>query len=777
MSVSTQFQLGLELTKIFPIREVAGSVYNKVMNYARDLRKTGSDLVVEEDLAAIFGRGRLEASLELKFREEVLKDMDFIPIQHGSEIGVDTRPGPTLNRALREKDRYYLSAVVQLSLLGWFHKRADLAAALTECMRKRFTQKLPDSRPDPGYEGILGTLYACSSQTSNFPWNLYTQQVQAKLSAGFQQSISAGVHIRHPSLNTIPPHTLLAFMDYLYLVQAFPEERKIRVSNQNGLVPLVIWAHHLLSLTVVVRGIPGGDVRFGVDPSPQVSILWKSDYGGRYGLPADVSLLDSAMSVVLRVDRKDIKLHSISHYERHPVRDYGTTWLRRKFNSYCLISDDDPLFQEVVQLLVAMAIIVSKRLVHVHSRDGFSSLDPVKEKSSPSRTLEVDRWAIYEAAAALFSDIHFARKQIESYVSKIADTRILADVPQPSCLESYLKRRPETGVQGANKHTYTEAELDLLVLIILTFAIVPSLQDCAEMPISLSHHPLRRTKISKRLFTAEGHIPVDEADFFEVAAMLLAPEVLDIEKPESRDSFLISDFGWSLSLHNVGDNDPATVGIGRYCFKKGVPINVQTGERKYRMRDLGQGEHNIGFADSPLRILYDRGDSYLSRSAAIVSTRIVEYSTIADAFLLNLDYQLVDLTVKADEELTPDELYCMQHPQLTSGFRALYRSLWRVHIGPSCDHQPHPEHPLPLRMDMVTASALDWATEGTEEDPDGVAERIAICLTKGDRHMRWLAVQAAALSPVRQTMLRGDGCEECTVDVVARLPGKWIVVL
>ena len=777
MSLSTQFQIGVELTKIFPVRELAGGIYNKVMNYARDLRKTGSDLVVEEDLAAIFGRGRLEASLEMKFREEVLKDMDFIPVHHGSEIGLDTRPGPTLNRALREKDRYYFSTVVQLSLLGWFHGRADLAAALTECMRKRFAQKLPDSRPDPGFEGILGTLYACSSQTSNFPWTLYTQQVQAKLCAGFQQSISAGTDIRHPSLNTIPPHTLMAFMDYLYLVQAFPDNMKIRVSNQNGLVPLVIWAHYLLSLTVVIRGIPGGDVRFGVDPSPQVSILWKSDYGGRYGLPADVSLLDSTMSVVLRVDRSDIKLHSISHSERHPVRDYGTTWLRRKFNSYCLISDDDPLFQEVVQLLVAMAVTVSKRLVHAHSQDRLLPSDRVKVRSSPSRNLEIDRWAIYEAAAILFSDIHFERKQIESYVSKMVDTRILADVPRPSCLESYLKRKPETGVQGSNKHAYTEAELDLLVLIILTFATVPSLQGCAEMPISLSHRPGRRTTISKRLFITQGPIAVEEAEFFEVAALLLAPEVLDIEKPQFRDLFLISDFGWSLSLHNVGDNDPATAGIGRYCFKKGVPTNVQTGERKYKMRDIRQEERNIGFADSPLRHVYDRGEMYLSRSVATVSTRTEEYSTMADAFLLNLDYQLVDLTAKADEELTADELYCMQHPQMTSGFRALHRSLWRVHIGPSCDHQLDPEHPLPLRMDMVTTSALDWANEGTEDDPDGVPERIAVCLTKGDRHMRWLAVQEAALSPVRQTMLRGDGCEECTVDVVAGLPGKWIIVL
>ena len=71
-SMSSNFQLSLELTNVFPvgslIRDLGGSAYQQIMTLARDLRKSGSDLLVEEDLAAIFGRARIEADIEDQFR-------------------------------------------------------------------------------------------------------------------------------------------------------------------------------------------------------------------------------------------------------------------------------------------------------------------------------------------------------------------------------------------------------------------------------------------------------------------------------------------------------------------------------------------------------------------------------------------------------------------------------------------------------------------------------------------------------------------------------------
>jgi len=54
-----------------------------------------------------------------------------------------------------------------------------------------------------------------------------------------------------------------------------------------------------------------------------------------------------------------------------------------------------------------------------------------------------------------------------------------------------------------------------------------------------------------------------------------------------------------------------------------------------------------------------------------------------------------------------------------------------------------------LGVDAVAGAGLSWFFEEQEEIP----ERICICLVRGDRHARWLAVESAAMSKVRRTML------------------------
>ena len=64
MALTAGVQLSLELSKVFPIRTGAESVIRHLLQYARDLQKSGSDIVVEEDLAEVLGRGRINPSVE-----------------------------------------------------------------------------------------------------------------------------------------------------------------------------------------------------------------------------------------------------------------------------------------------------------------------------------------------------------------------------------------------------------------------------------------------------------------------------------------------------------------------------------------------------------------------------------------------------------------------------------------------------------------------------------------------------------------------------------------
>lgn len=132
MPFSTQVSFSVELSKSLPIRSVVSYSAESAVKLFRALRRSGSDFLVEEDLAAIFGRGKIEPSLEHEFRDAV-EIASFTPLYAESSTVLDAGLGPTLVRAL--KDRYYMALVIQLSFLVWMHKETTLATALVETMR------------------------------------------------------------------------------------------------------------------------------------------------------------------------------------------------------------------------------------------------------------------------------------------------------------------------------------------------------------------------------------------------------------------------------------------------------------------------------------------------------------------------------------------------------------------------------------------------------------------------------------------------------------------
>jgi len=231
MAFSTQFNLSVELATVFPVREAVAGGAESLVSLVRAMRRSGSDFLVEEDLAAIFGRGRIESSLESSFRDAV-KDASFTPLYANSVINLETA-GPTIGRALR--NRYYMSSVIQLSFLGWVHEESTLAMTLVECMRSRYSSEVEGSSPDPDYDGILKTLQVCSSQTSQYRW----EGLVALVESSFQRSAQWFRMSRNP-LKYLTPNLLLGAMDYFYLVQSLPEDRLVMVDSQSGLGPMII---------------------------------------------------------------------------------------------------------------------------------------------------------------------------------------------------------------------------------------------------------------------------------------------------------------------------------------------------------------------------------------------------------------------------------------------------------------------------------------------------------------------------------------------------------
>jgi hypothetical protein len=93
MPLTPQFSLSLELANILPIKSALTYTASTVVNLARELKRSGSDLLVEEDLAAIFGRAKIVTSVENHFKD-VVKIASIVPLHPDSDIILDAGPGP-----------------------------------------------------------------------------------------------------------------------------------------------------------------------------------------------------------------------------------------------------------------------------------------------------------------------------------------------------------------------------------------------------------------------------------------------------------------------------------------------------------------------------------------------------------------------------------------------------------------------------------------------------------------------------------------------------------
>ncbi|KAL8789500.1 MAG: hypothetical protein Q9213_001113 [Squamulea squamosa] len=268
---SNQFALTVELTRLLPhIGWAANKVGNAIRTRARELRHSGSDIVVEEDLANIFGRCIISPVFTSSFKTIVAKSSSNIPLLEG--IVLQGGPGPTVIRALQEPP--YFAMVAQLSLLVWTFNTDYLATAIADALRKRLegapSPSVWSSIPDRN--GILGTLKACESQTAAFNWNMMINAVSTTL----------GYRAEEARLD-FPRFVLQGLIDMFPMVQTLPTDRLIHIQTPvgqglvSGVSTLVVWAHHVLDLIVLVQprrneGKPTRNIRFGKPDLEQVYI-------------------------------------------------------------------------------------------------------------------------------------------------------------------------------------------------------------------------------------------------------------------------------------------------------------------------------------------------------------------------------------------------------------------------------------------------------------------------------------------------------------------------
>ncbi len=482
MSISRQFSLSLELSRIVPIRPVITYGTESLVNLFRALRRSGSDFLVEEDLAAIFGRMKVEPSLEQEFRG-VVKIASFTPLHAQSPIVLDAGPGPTLLRAL--KDRYYMALVIQLSFLVWMHEETTLATALVESMRSRYESGVQNATPDPDYDGILRTLQACSSQTSQYRWDNLVALVVSRFPASRQL-----FRMDHSPLKSLSPNLLLGAMDYFFLVQSLPEDRFVVVENQKGLVPIIIWGHCILGLSVLVNGSPDGDVIFGCTEGPQIVIKWSSaplnptnQFEDWVSAPM-IYLLDASHEVVLKTEPVDNESTRIEGQECHCLKGYGTTFLQRLFNKTNLVEDDDPIYAETANFTVAFALLLSRSM----RRDSISEAScGKKDIEIPAQCyLGTEPWRLFDSSMLLFTGIELDKRVISGFSEKLTGVSV-ADMTIPPGIRNYLEKpgHDQYTRDRITKDHFIE-DIKQIASWVLTFAQVVDVKSCADLVLRIA---------------------------------------------------------------------------------------------------------------------------------------------------------------------------------------------------------------------------------------------------------------------------------------------------
>jgi len=779
------FQLALELSSVFPVKELVSSAASQILIFARDLRKSGSDVVVEEDLAEVFGRGRVSSELEKKFKDAV-NIHTFTPLSKGSQMYLDSGPGPTLIRAFR--DRRYFATFITLSMLGYFHNREQLASMLAQSMTKRFEMKIEGASSDPGYEGIMNTMAACSSQSSAFAWTYYCGLVEERLKTSIPAYHYSTDYIR------VSPSLLLGAMDYLYLIQSLPEDRKMTVSNETGCITLIIWAHYILELTVVITDTPKGQIVFGNAKEPHVYISWskeKKDDAGELFWPLESD--DDDAEPTIRLHERDISIVltestpeperriSIITEERHPLCGYGVTYLRRVLNVDVITLDNDPIYEESVKLITALAIHVSRRLDrNLNFRNRLSTSTP-QASASRSWTL-LEKWRVMASAKLIFNGLSIDPTGVESYEKFLAETK-LDETTCPNSFSAFLKK-VKLGSSALSPAKRLLKQVQHLAKIVLIFAHINEIESCSDLPLILQSdqdHSLLSSSMTEILGGPGKRSAVEPQEIFHAVVCLLSSTVLDnrddMHKWSSRMGhflYLCSDFGWSVIMSTVKDEDPADIRPELVHVRKGTPTNEKTKERKLRIRD------GTGFTNKEYPDVYQlqRGPEYIPRTVATVSKRTEYWAVQSQEFELTLYYSVVPTPEWRQYQVTPFEAF--------TGCRAMQESLWQTFSTEDCEHGginhgtiQNPSIPIKLGPDAV--ALLGWSTAGEVLQP--WTERILIMLTRGERHIRWLAIIKATMgrgleARYREVMLRTKGCcEACALDQVASRPGRWTLIL
>ena len=682
---------------------------------------------------------------------------------------------------LRQPD--YLSTVIQISMLAYFHNRVHLATMISEMMSQRFDEQIPDSVPSPGQPVIENTLAVISSQTCAFGWSPYSQEIENRL----RQSIPNYCH--DPSHSSFSSSVLLGAIDLLCIVQSLPEDRKVSLSSESGCIPMILWAHYILGLTVVIELDAREALRFGTSDSSHLYIKWhgKQSEGGPISthppshlLEAEIALHERDMAVILEKAPDKDSLTRIRTEERHPIRSYGTDLLRRIFNHACIVANTDPIYPEVAETIIALAVTLSHRVIFngiVVPEDLWDSTDSQGQKKdrvvSKSKPEVIEVWRVLRVGSLMFEGIEIDANALREY-TEYYKSHAITEKTLPNSFAKFLSTE-RLGYDDLLPARTLLNKIGFMVKVLIALSHISDIKRCSALPLLYDYRAIRciDNEIMHALQSIDYKLELQPCDTYYLVVSLFSTN--PIMSPRSELHFgnnlpmLFSDFGWSVISDIIGDKDPADVNWMIVHVRQGEPTRVKTNERRQMIVDgpLRGRRYGMSYPEA-------RSAVYLPRAVAASFERREFWSMDSYSFNLSLQHRLrpsSEYRAKVKQDIL----------NVNMGYGRMLLALYMSSSTPACEHLPTGSKSNPLTMDQTVKlgpdaiALLGWRVP-REHD---TGSKVLVVLTRGVPVLRWDALLCAGdWSLKRRLMLvTPDCCETCAMEYTAALPDKWILVL
>ena len=756
MALSSQFSLSVELTKLIPLGPLASVAGKSLLHFIRELQASGSDIVTEEGLVEVFGRNRIEPRFESSFRTAV-RQSAIHRVADIADLVIEGGPGPTVKRSL--KDPIYFRTIVQLSLLTWAHELNEFAKALAQALDRRATETGQTEAP-PRFDGLKGTLRAVREQTSGFMWELIFSAVDQKLER--LRRCETRDHMR-----LLPVSILQALLDALAAVQNLPEARLLKIRSIDGITTIVVWAHHVLGLTVVVESQDGASERFGQGPeSVYVDCGSYNNYDDPY---AKASLFNETDDLLFNIDQSTDDFVLDPGVRRHQLLGFGFKLMTINQEKYAAV-------QSLVHAAITSAISLVKEEAArkpdvLHRRGG--DIYPSNQK-------------ILAVAYLFFPGYESVIDTVnpeEAYPCLVRSAWTLETLP-----EEVVKHIAEDDFNLKSFRTDTRR----LTYMILVMALVHNIENCSGLALDYIYAPIldaiyglsERAKLGEgkyRYLLADGwgsplEMPTASDAFHIMSQMMKGHDFPRLENDKSIQQIaVISAWGWTLCTGSIVANDPSDPNPG-ISVVQGVPM--RRGERRRLILDSGLRNPWPYKTDNRRRDELGKykpiaGPGDTKPLSTWTRSKQTKHSiaTTEDAFEILKVYQCRSF---AEPQITWE---------LRIGFHRMQEIYWDLGHLPPCDHRGRLDAAITLPQDT-------WAFEGFM-DPLVVdqAGHVHVALVAGDTAARWIMAAGRGYgdwcrsdgdSAQRYFYLRPkECCFECAITMVkdANLPHVVTIIL